>query len=80
MHPIGVALYKYQNGICDRPCLKQKNLPSRPISVWDSEYGCAPFVLKSTNIPGNSTYGKKKIFICWVNGFIEFPDPNFRFV
>lgn len=32
--------------------LKQvcEHLPSRPISVWDSEYGCAPFVLKTTNI------------------------------
>lgn len=33
--------------------LKQvcEHLPSRPISVWDSEYGCAPFVLKTANIP-----------------------------
>jgi len=33
--------------------LKQvcEHLPSRPISVWDSEYGCAPFVLKTTDIP-----------------------------
>ena len=32
--------------------LKQvcEHLPSRPISVWDSEYGCAPFVLKTTDI------------------------------
>jgi hypothetical protein len=32
--------------------LKQvcKHLPVRPISVWDSEYGCAPFVLKTANI------------------------------
>jgi len=35
--------------------LKQvcEHLPSRPISVWDSEYGCAPFVLKTTNIPAD---------------------------
>ena len=25
-------------------------MPSRPISVWDSEYGCAPFVLKTAEI------------------------------
>lgn len=35
--------------------LKQvcKYLPVRPISVWDSEYGCAPFVLKTANIPAD---------------------------
>jgi hypothetical protein len=27
-----------------------ENLPIRPISVWDSEYGCAPFLLKTSNI------------------------------
>ncbi|MBG1265066.1 NF041680 family putative transposase [Nostoc sp. WHI] len=32
--------------------LKQvcEHFPTRPISVWDSEYGCAPFVLKTANI------------------------------
>ena len=25
-------------------------MPSRPISVWDSEYGCAPFILKTSEI------------------------------
>lgn len=32
--------------------LKQvcEHLPTRPISVWDSEYGCAPFILKTANI------------------------------
>lgn len=32
--------------------LKQvcKFLPSRPISLWDSEYGCAPFILKTADI------------------------------
>jgi hypothetical protein len=28
-------------------------LPVRPISVWDSEYGCAPFVLKTASIPAD---------------------------
>lgn len=27
-----------------------KQLPVRPISVWDSEYGCASFVLKTADI------------------------------
>ena len=27
-----------------------EHLPTRPISVWDSEYGCAPFILKTANI------------------------------
>ena len=27
-----------------------ESMPSRPISLWDSEYGCAPFVLKTSNI------------------------------
>lgn len=27
-----------------------KHLPLRPISVWDSEYGCASFVLKTADI------------------------------
>ncbi|WP_347242569.1 transposase [Nostoc sp. FACHB-888] len=32
--------------------LKQvcKHLAVRPISVWDSEYGCAPFILKTADI------------------------------
>lgn len=35
--------------------LKQvcKHLPTRAISVWDSEYGCAPFVLKTASIPAD---------------------------
>jgi len=35
--------------------LKQvcEHLPTRPISVWDSEYGCAPFVLKTADIPAD---------------------------
>ena len=27
-----------------------QHLPQRPISLWDSEYGCAPFVLKTAQI------------------------------
>jgi hypothetical protein len=28
-------------------------LPARPISLWDSEYGCAPFVKASADIPAD---------------------------
>lgn len=40
--PIEKATWQLQQ-VCE-------HLPARPISVWDSEYGCAPFVLKTTNI------------------------------
>ncbi|MDB9443045.1 hypothetical protein PN497_16995, partial [Sphaerospermopsis kisseleviana CS-549] len=32
--------------------LKQvcQELPSRPITLWDIEYGCAPFVIKTAEI------------------------------
>lgn len=41
-NPIQKAAWQLQQ-VCE-------NLPNRPISVWDSEYGCAPFVLKTANI------------------------------
>lgn len=41
-NPIQKAAWQLQQ-VCE-------HLPSRPITVWDSEYGCAPFVLKTTNI------------------------------
>jgi hypothetical protein len=41
-NPIQKATWQLQQ-VCE-------NLPTRPISVWDSEYGCAPFVLKTANI------------------------------
>jgi hypothetical protein len=40
--PIQKAAWQLQQ-VCE-------NLPTRPISVWDSEYGCAPFLLKTANI------------------------------
>jgi len=43
--PIEKAIWQLKQ-VCD-------HLPSRPISVWDSEYGCAPFVLKTTDIPAD---------------------------
>ncbi|BCL35445.1 NF041680 family putative transposase [Nostoc sp. MS1] len=41
-NPIQKATWQLQQ-VCE-------NLPNRPITVWDSEYGCAPFVLKTNNI------------------------------
>jgi hypothetical protein len=41
-NPIEKATWQLQQ-VCE-------HLPTRPISVWDSEYGCAPFVLKTSNI------------------------------
>jgi hypothetical protein len=41
-NPIEKATWQLQQ-VCE-------HLPARPISVWDSEYGCAPFVLKTANI------------------------------
>ncbi|WP_375453231.1 NF041680 family putative transposase [uncultured Nostoc sp.] len=41
-NPIQKATWQLQQ-VCE-------HLPTRPISVWDSEYGCAPFVLKTSNI------------------------------
>lgn len=43
--PIGKAVWQLQQ-VC-------KHLPIRPISVWDSEYGCAPFLLKTASIPAD---------------------------
>jgi len=43
--PIDKAIWQLKQ-VCE-------HLPSRPISVWDSEYGCAPFVLKTTDIPAD---------------------------
>ncbi len=41
-NPIEKATWQLQQ-VCE-------HLPTKPISVWDSEYGCAPFVLKTANI------------------------------
>lgn len=43
--PISKAIWQLKQ-VC-------KYLRVRPISVWDSEYGCAPFVLKTANIPAD---------------------------
>lgn len=43
--PIGKAVWQLKQ-VC-------KHLATRPISVWDSEYGCAPFLLKTASIPAD---------------------------
>ncbi|MCL1466765.1 transposase [Argonema galeatum A003/A1] len=44
-NPIKKAVWQLQQ-VC-------KYLPQRPISLWDSEYGCAPFILKTASIPAD---------------------------
>ncbi|WP_254445421.1 MULTISPECIES: hypothetical protein [unclassified Anabaena] len=34
-----------------------ENLPTRPISLWDSEYGCASFINQTSDIPAELTTG-----------------------
>lgn len=42
-----------------------KFLPTRPISLWDSEYGCAPFVLKTANIPADKLMRLRSNLCLW---------------
>jgi DDE superfamily endonuclease len=47
--------------------LKQacKYLPTRPISLWDSEYGCAPFILKTAQIPADKLIRLRSNLCLW---------------
>lgn len=47
--------------------LKQvcRYLPSRPISLWDSEYGCAPFILKTASIPADKLIRLRSNLCLW---------------
>ena len=47
--------------------LKQvcKYLPQRPISLWDSEYGCAPFILKTACIPSDKLIRLRSNLCLW---------------
>ncbi|WP_199315149.1 NF041680 family putative transposase [Aerosakkonema funiforme] len=47
--------------------LKQacKYLPQRPISLWDSEYGCAPFILKTALIPADKLIRLRSNLCLW---------------
>lgn len=40
-------------------------LPQRPISLWDSEYGCAPFVLKTANIAADKLMRLRSNLSLW---------------
>ena len=42
-----------------------KFLATRPISLWDSEYGCAPFVLKTANIPADKLMRLRSNLCLW---------------
>lgn len=47
--------------------LKQvcRHLPTRPISLWDSEYGCAPFVLKTAGIAADKLMRLRSNLCLW---------------
>jgi hypothetical protein len=47
--------------------LKQvcRYLPHRPISLWDSEYGCAPFVLKTAEIAADKLIRLRSNLCLW---------------
>lgn len=47
--------------------LKQvcKFLPARPISLWDSEYGCAPFILKTAEINADKLMRLRSNLCLW---------------
>lgn len=42
-----------------------KFLPTRPISLWDSEYGCAPFVLKTADINADKLMRLRSNLCLW---------------
>jgi hypothetical protein len=56
-NPIEKAAWQLQQ-VCS-------GLSVRPISVWDSEYGCAPFVLKTANIPADKLIRLRSNLSLW---------------
>ncbi len=40
-------------------------LPVRPISLWDCEYGCAPFVFKTADIPADKLMRLRSNLCLW---------------
>lgn len=42
-----------------------QHLPQRPISLWDSEYGCAPFVLKTAKITADKLMRLRSNLSLW---------------
>ncbi|MBD0388222.1 MAG: transposase [Nostoc sp. C3-bin3] len=55
--PISFAVWQLKQ-VC-------KFLPSRPISLWDSEYGCAPFVLKTADINADKLMRLRSNLCLW---------------
>ncbi|MBP5974042.1 hypothetical protein HW132_15155 [Brasilonema sp. CT11] len=49
--------------------LKQvcKYLPTRPISLWDSEYGCTPFILKTADIKADKLVRLRSNLCLWTS-------------
>lgn len=42
-----------------------QHLPSRPMTLWDSEYGCATFVLKSADIQADKLMRLRSHLCLW---------------
>lgn len=42
-----------------------KHLSVRPISLWDSEYGCAPFILKTADIKADKLMRLRSNLCLW---------------
>lgn len=42
-----------------------QHLPSRPITLWDIEYGCAPFVIKTANINADKLMRLRSNLCLW---------------
>ncbi|MFO5493437.1 MAG: hypothetical protein ACLBM6_13050, partial [Cuspidothrix sp.] len=47
-----------------------ENLPTRPISLWDSEYGCASFINQTSDIPAD-----KLMRLCPNQAIYDVPPP-----
>ncbi|MDB9444138.1 hypothetical protein PN497_22705, partial [Sphaerospermopsis kisseleviana CS-549] len=54
--------------------LKQvcQELPSRPITLWDIEYGCAPFVIKTAEINADKLMRLRSNLLTFVWGSFTF--------
>lgn len=55
--PIDKAAWQLQQ-VCQQ-------MPLRPISLWDSEYGCAPFVLKTADIAADKLMRLRSNLCLW---------------
>ena len=49
-----------------------RHLAVRPISLWDCEYGCAPFVLKTADIPADKLVRLRSNLCLWARRYITF--------